>query len=100
MMTVGMMEGMSIIYGVLEYTLQNIASRSEGRMAVLKCEDGKEYMLYRENVYPVDDEFFVPYQGLNLKVEGKADADTDYFCVSSIQIKDEDKFTENNNEIE
>lgn len=80
----GDMEGLSIINGVLDYSLQNEGSRSEGKMAVLKCSDNKEYILYRESVFPIDDEYFASFHGMNVKVEGKPEEDTGYFCVSSI----------------
>jgi hypothetical protein len=38
---------------------------------------------------PVEDEFFVPYQGLPIEVEGKAEERTGYFCVASIRVKDD-----------
>jgi hypothetical protein len=38
---------------------------------------------------PVEDEFFVPYQGLPIEVEGKAEERTGYFSVASIRVKDD-----------
>lgn len=83
------MESLSIISGFLDYSLQNEGSRSEGKMAILKCADQKEYVLYREDVYPMDDEYFATYQGMNVKVKGKAEEETGYFSVSAIWLENE-----------
>ncbi len=83
------MEDLSVITGMLDYSLQNEGSRSEGKMAVLKCTDDKEYILYREGVFPIGDEYFAPFQGINVKVEGKMEEDTGYFCVSTILPENE-----------
>ena len=80
---------MSIVNGIMEYRLRDVGSKSEGRVAVLICDNGKEYTLYRPGMLPVEDEFFVPYQGLPIEVEGKAEERTGYFCVASIRVKDD-----------
>ena len=50
---------MIIVNGVMEYCMQNTGSKSEGKMALLKCDDGKEYFLYRSGEHPVNDVFFI-----------------------------------------
>lgn len=91
------MEGMTIIDGVLEYSLQNVGSRSEGKMAILKCADEKEYILYREGVYPVDDAYFASFHGLVVRVEGRAEEDTGYFRVYTIELENVNEMNENKN---
>lgn len=80
---------MSIVNGIMEYRLRDVGSKSEGKVAVLICDNGKEYTLYRPGMLPVEDEFFVSYQGLPIEVEGKAEERTGYFCVTSIRVKDD-----------
>lgn len=76
---------MIIVNGVMEYCMQNAGSKSEGKMALLKCDDGKEYFLYRSGEHPVNDVFFTPFDGKRIEVEGKAEERTGYFCVTSIR---------------
>lgn len=85
---------MIIVNGVMEYCLQNTGSKSEGNMALLKCDDGKEYFLYRSGEHPVNDTFFAPFDGKSIEVEGKAEERTGYFCVTAIREKIENQETE------
>lgn len=75
---------METISGRLEYSLQNVGSKSQGNFAILKCDSGKEYILYRSGRLPLEDDFFLPYHGKRIKVEGKAEERNGYFCVHSI----------------
>ena len=84
---------MAIVCGIMEYRLQDVGSKSEGRVAILKCNNGKEYALYRPGMLPLEDDFFAPYQGLLIEVEGKAEERAGYFCVTSIGIKENEENT-------
>lgn len=81
---------MAIVNGLLEYILQNEGSKSEGYWAFLKCNDGKEYTLYRSGIYPLGDEYFASYHGKVVRVVGDAEERTGYFCVGAIEeVKNE-----------
>lgn len=88
------MNNSSVIEGVLNYEIQNEGSKSEGKMAILKCSDGKEYILHRKDVYPINDDFFAPYHGTKLKVEGQTEDSTNYFCVISVYSENNDELKE------
>lgn len=75
---------MTTLFGIIEYSMQNIGTKSEGHSALLKCNDGKEYTLYRTNCMPVDDTFFAPYHGKKVYVTGSVEEQTEHFCVTSI----------------
>lgn len=82
------MEGTIVISGILNYKLMNVGSRSEGNMAVLTCDDGKEYALYRSDSYPIDDVFFQTYHQQQIAVKGTVEEDAGYICVESILLSD------------
>lgn len=75
---------METISGRLECSLQNVGAKSQGNFAILKCNNNKEYVLYRYGRLPLEDDFFLPYHGKRIKVEGKAEERNGYFCVHSI----------------
>lgn len=75
---------METISGWMEYELQNVGSKSEGNIAILKCDGGKEYTLYRVGKLPLGDDFFLPYHGKKIIVEGVAEERNGYFCVHTI----------------
>ena len=75
---------METISGWLECSLQNVGSKSQGNMAILKCDNGKEYTLYRPGRLPLEDDFFISYHDKKIVVEGKAEERNGYFCVHSI----------------
>lgn len=75
---------METISGWLEYSVQNVGSKSEGYYAILKCENDVEYILYRSGKFPMGDEFFSHYNGQRVTVTGKAEVHTGYFCVHTI----------------
>lgn len=58
-------------------------SKSEGCLAFLRTDDGSVYQLYRPGVYPVDDSYFQPFNGLEVEAEGEME-ECDYFVVSNI----------------
>ena len=82
------MEGVTIIYGILNYKLMNVGSRSEGDMAILTCDGGKEYALYRLDSYPIDDAFFQAYHQQRIGIKGNIEENTGYICVESILLDD------------
>ena len=82
------MESTTVILGILNYKLMNVGSKSEGNMAILTCDDGKEYALYRLESYPIDDVFFQTYHQQRIGVKGTVEEDTGYICVVSILLED------------
>ena len=75
---------MDTIHGLLQYTLQNIGSKSEGYIATLICDDSIEYILYRENYLPIDDSFFEPFNNKNVSINGTIEQGNKYILVDSI----------------
>ncbi len=78
---------MITVYGILEYKLCNIGSKSEGYKAILKCVDGREYKLYRSEGNPIDDNFFAPYHNKKVEVTGIIEERGKHLLLSSIKIK-------------
>lgn len=79
---------MSKIKGRLTITLDAIGSKSEGKIAILSAQDGKEYVLYRENQMPQDDDFFSPWDGKEIEIEGDIETRNKYVCVTEIRLED------------
>lgn len=78
---------MTTLIGTLEYSVQNIGTKSEGCMAILKCDDGKTYTLYRSGNLPIDDSFFADFHGKKVCIEGNIEESTDNLCVKSITLQ-------------
>lgn len=79
---------MSKIKGRLSITLDAIGSKSEGKIAILSAQDGKEYVLYRENQMPQDDDFFTHWDGKEIEIEGDIETRNRYVCVTEIRLED------------
>lgn len=79
--------------GVLSLRLMNEGSKSEGVFAYLTLESGDEYMLCRQDVFPADDEYFVPFGGKAVCVKGELY--TDELVVEEIQIAESSAVAEN-----
>lgn len=75
---------MTIITGTISQRLLNCGTKSEGNATILKCTDGKEYMLYRSGQLPTDDDYFTGYDGKTVTVEGNSEDATGHFLVTSI----------------
>ena len=73
--------------GVLSLRLMNEGSKSEAVYAYLQFETGEERMLCRQNVFPANDKYFVPFDGKTVNVTG--DLYDDEFIVATVQV-DED----------
>lgn len=55
--------------GIVNIRKEYEGSKSEGNYTYLNT--GQiEYRLFRMEVYPADDDFFLPYEGKNVEVEG------------------------------
>ena len=64
-------------------------SKSEGMAAFLLTEGDGRAQLYRPDHYPMDDEFFSPYSGKAVEVEGEAE-ENGFIAVHAIRcINDE-----------
>lgn len=76
--------------GKLTIELHNEGSRSEGWYAVLTDTESKTWLLYREDYYPAGDDFFKPFDGHQVSVEGEQENEK-YICVENITITDKIK---------
>ena len=72
--------------GVLSLRLMNEGSKSEAVYAYLQFENGEERMLCRQNVFPANDKYFVPFDGKTVNVTG--DLYDDEFIVATVQVAD------------
>ena len=79
-----------ITEGKLTIELLNEGSKSEGLYAILTAGDNKTWTLYRSGAYPAGDDFFKPFNGHQVSVEGEQEMDK-YICVENITITDETK---------
>lgn len=86
---------MDTINGLLQYTLQNIGSKSEGYIATLICDDSTEYILYRENYLPIDDSYFEPFNNRKVAISGTIEINNKYILVESVSEKEIESPTEN-----
>ena len=77
-------------YGVLDWRMVAEGSKSEGHRAVLRSDDGQEYILYRAGMLPAGDTFFAPYAGQQLTAKGAVEMTGDrcYLCVDSLVLSD------------
>lgn len=72
--------------GLLEVRLDAVGSKSEGRYAHLLLPDEQDFILYREGCLAVNDEFFEPYSGHQVIVEGEEETRARHILVESIMI--------------
>ncbi len=77
-----------VIYGFLECPLMDVGSKSEGRKAILTDDAGRKYKLYRKDVLPSWDEFFIPYSNQRIGVNGNEEPNTGSFLVHSMLLED------------
>ena len=70
--------------GVLTLRFMDEGSKSEAVYAYLKLDSGEEYMLYRQDVYPANDDFFVPFNGQYVLLKGELESDS--ILVEEVQI--------------
>ena len=77
-------------YGVLDWRMVAEGSKSEGHRAVLRSDDGQEYILYRAGMLPADDVYFAPYAKQQLTAKGTVEMTGDrcYLCVDSLVLSD------------
>lgn len=59
-------------------------TKSEGTIAYLLAEDGREYRLFRPDIYPVNDDYFFPFDEKAVSIEGVIE-DEGYIAVLSIE---------------
>ena len=80
--------------GLLTVELHNEGSKSEGLYAVLTETEGKTWILYRADVYPANDDFFAPFNGHQVSVEGEQEMDK-YIITITDEIKEETENEQN-----
>ncbi len=74
--------------GVIELRICNEGTKSHGQYAMLNCDDGLCYTLYREGLCEVNDPYFVDFANQQCAVEGQCENDV-WICVESIMIETE-----------
>ena len=76
--------------GIIDWRMVAEGSKSEGHRAVLRSDDGQEYILYRAGMLPVGDAFFAPYDKQQLTAKGTVEMTGDqcYLCVESLVLSD------------
>ncbi len=70
--------------GVLSLRLMNEGSKSEAVYAYLTLDSGEEYILYRKDNFPADDDYFVPFKGKAVQVLGEVE--DEYMVVEELQL--------------
>jgi len=79
-----------ITEGKLTIELFNEGTKSEGLYAILTEKDDRIWSLYRSGVYPANDEYFAPFNGHQVTVEGEQE-NSKSIRVENITITDEIK---------
>lgn len=79
---------METYHGILSLREMNAGSKAEGIYTFLKVDEDKEYMLYRKDVYPADDAFFAPYDGMELSVNGTLEPATNTILIEELHLPD------------
>lgn len=81
---------MDEISGTITLCLVAAGSKSEGRQALLRCDDGCKYNLYRKDMLPVNDPFFAPYDNRHVTVKGTVEQSSEHtsICVASLVFDD------------
>lgn len=79
---------MNEISGTITLCLAAAGSKSEGRQALLRGDDGCEYTLYRKDMFPVNDPFFAPYDNRHVTVKGTVEQSSEHtaICVVSLLL--------------
>lgn len=73
-----------IIKGKLSVERMNPGTKSEGMFAFLTTGEGEQYRLYRPGTYPVNDEYFYPFDNLQVEVDGEVEEEN-FIAVNSIE---------------
>lgn len=68
--------------------MSDSSSKSEGYRACLTDMEGKIYKLYRAGRLAYMDEFFLPFDGKELRLSGTYEEVTDDFLVESVILED------------
>lgn len=77
-----------IIQGTISYRMSDSGSKSEGFRAYLTDAEGRTYSLYRAGHLPYGDEFFQPFDGMELRLSGTYEEATDDFLVKFLILED------------
>ena len=77
---------MSKIKGKISICSHTEGSKSDGNIATLYSQEGKEYILYREDIMPQDDPFFASLDGQDVEVDGDIEERGQYLCVHSVLL--------------
>lgn len=87
------------IKGTIIMRYMHAGSKSEGWKAFLMAEDLAVYQLFRKDVYPIDDDYFYPFDRKDVIVTGTV-VDTTFVDVDRIELihADETLINEENNE--
>lgn len=82
------MTAMNEVRGTITRRLTAVGSRSEGYKTFLAGDDGCEYTLYRKDMLPIDDPYFVPYDNKRVAVKGWVEQSREHtsICVDSLGL--------------
>ena len=72
--------------GRIAFRLEAQGSKSEGFYARLYTSEG-EWLLYRSGCLAVNDRYFEPFDGLNVRIEGEPERRAGFILVQSIELK-------------
>lgn len=84
--------------GTLIIRNRNVGTKSEGNEAFLFGEDLSVYKLGREGHYPINDEYFTPFNKQDVVVSGDILEDN-YINVENIHIYKNEDYEENMSEL-
>ena len=77
---------MSKTKGKISICISAEGSKSDGSVATLCTKEGKEYILYREDIMPQDDSFFAPLDGQDVEIDGDIEERGQYLCVRNVLL--------------
>lgn len=79
---------MSTVKGKIKIESMYEGSKSEGMVALLTTDEGKEYTLYRAGKMPQNDKFFATLNNAEVEITGSIEEENNYICVESITLAD------------
>ncbi len=79
---------MEELTGMVHIRRMAVGSKSEGDYARFVLPSGEEYTLYREGVYPANDDCFKEFDDKEVVIVGNMEERAHYICVQSIVCKE------------
>lgn len=78
---------METVAGTVEVRRLHVGSKSEGDYACVKCDDGRDFKIYRAGVFPAGDAFLRSFASRRVSLDGEAETGG-YFLVSALRLED------------